>query len=44
MSIFVLQRHLCYEYWAMCYEVFLMCDVSRPDINDRIEEGGNGFE
>ncbi len=30
MSIFVLQRYLCYEYWAMCYEVFLMCYVSRP--------------
>ncbi len=29
-SIFVLQRYLCYEYWAMCYEVFLMCYVSRP--------------
>jgi hypothetical protein len=24
MSIFVLQRYLCYEYWAMCFEVFLM--------------------
>ena len=30
MSIFVLQRYLCYEYWAMCYEVYLMCYVSRP--------------
>ncbi len=26
MSIFVLQRYLCYEYWAMCY-------VSRPFYN-----------
>ena len=30
MSIFVLQRYLCYEFWAMCYEVFFMCYVSRP--------------
>jgi hypothetical protein len=30
MSIFVLQRYVCNEYWAMCYEVFLMCYVSRP--------------
>ncbi len=30
MSIFVLQRYLCYEYWAMCYKVVLMCYVSRP--------------
>ena len=30
MTIFVLQRYVCYEYWAMCYEVFLMCYVSRP--------------
>ncbi len=32
VSIFVLERYLCYEYWAMCYEVFLMCYVSRPKI------------
>ncbi len=25
ISIFVLQRYLCYKYWAMCFEVFLMC-------------------
>jgi hypothetical protein len=30
MSIFVLQRHLYYEYWAICYEVYLLCYVSRP--------------
>ena len=30
MSIFVLQRYLCYEYWAMCYEVFLMCYNRSP--------------
>ena len=30
MSVFVLQRYVCYEYWAICYEVFLMCYVSRP--------------
>ncbi len=30
MSNFVLERYLCYEYWALCYEVFLMCYVSRP--------------
>jgi hypothetical protein len=30
MSIFVLQRYLSYKYWAMCYEVVLMCYVSRP--------------
>jgi hypothetical protein len=33
MSIFVLQRYLCYEYWAMCYEVFFMCYVNRPNIS-----------
>ncbi len=33
MSIFVLQRYLCYEYRAMCYEVYLMCYVSRPFSN-----------
>ena len=26
MAIFVLQRYVCYEYWAMCYEVFLTQD------------------
>ena len=30
MSIFVLQRYLCYEYWAMCYEVFFMCYNRNP--------------
>ena len=30
MSIFVLQRYLCYEYWAMCYEVYLMCYNRSP--------------
>ena len=30
MSIFVLQRYLCYKYWAMCYEVFLMCYNRSP--------------
>jgi hypothetical protein len=29
MTIFVLQRYLFYEYWAMCHEVFRMCYVSR---------------
>ena len=33
MSIFVLQRYVCYKYWAMCYEVVLMCYVSRPIFN-----------
>ncbi len=37
MFIFVLQRYLCYEYWAMCYEVFLICYVRRP-IFFRFEE------
>ena len=32
MSIFLLQRYLCYEFWAMCYEVFFMCYVSRPKV------------
>ena len=32
MSTFVLQRYLCYKYWAMCYEVFLMC-YNRSPIN-----------
>ncbi len=30
MSNFVLQRYLCYEYWAMCYQAYLMCYVRRP--------------
>jgi hypothetical protein len=32
MSIFVLQRYLCYKYWAMCYEVVLMCYNRNPFI------------
>ena len=32
MSTFVLQRYLCYKYWAMCYEVFLMCYNRSPKI------------
>ena len=36
MSIFVLQRYVCYEYWAMCYEVFLMCYNRNPKtFNDK---------
>jgi hypothetical protein len=30
VSIFVLQRYVCYEFWAMSYEVFFMCYISRP--------------
>jgi hypothetical protein len=30
MSIFVLQRYLCYEFWAMCYKVLLMCYNRNP--------------
>jgi hypothetical protein len=33
MSTFVLQRYLCYEFWAMCYEVFFMC-YNRNPINN----------
>ena len=33
MPIFVLQRYVCYEYWAMCYEVFLMCYNRNPNNN-----------
>ncbi len=33
MPIFVLERYLCYKYWAMCYEVFLMC-YNRSPINN----------
>ncbi len=31
MAIFVLQRYVCYKYWAMCYEVFLMCYNRNPN-------------
>jgi hypothetical protein len=30
MSTFVLQRYLCYKYWALGYEVFLMCYNRSP--------------
>ena len=30
MSIFVLQRYVYYEYWAIYYEVFLMCYNRSP--------------
>jgi hypothetical protein len=30
MSIFVLQRYLCYDFWAMCYKVVLMCYNRNP--------------
>ena len=38
MSIFVLQRYLCNEYWAMCYEVYLMCYNRSPFIDNGQKE------
>ena len=41
ISIFVLQRYLCYEFWAICYKVFLMCynkNKSSLGIFGRIQE------
>ncbi len=32
MSVFVLPRYVCYEYWAMWYEVFLKCYNRNPMI------------
>ncbi len=31
MASFVLLRYVCYEYWAMCYEVFLMGYNRNPE-------------
>ena len=30
MTIFVLQMYVCYEYWAMYYEVFLVYYIRNP--------------
>ena len=35
MSVFVLQRYVCYEFWAMCYEAFFKCYNRNPIISLR---------
>ena len=43
MPIFVLQRYLCYEYWAMCYEVYLMCYNRSQSFGNRLDRCGRSI-